>query len=690
MHRTIVVSWLSMAIAVAGFFAMRIGRASEPASSATTEAAAPCEAPLKPPAGLLTQPFEDLQAIAQHFADQLGELKEQGRTVSPAELAEQAQAENGYAVKTTPDPGVKLGAEAVYAQARPGVVVVGGIYKCTKCQRWHAQCAGGFVVHPDGLIVTNLHVIEGCKRLEALGVMTEDGRFFPAKAVLASSRLNDLALLKVDATGLRPLPVAKDVPMGAAVYCLSHTGLPGGKSNVFYAFSQGIVCGKFTAHNDKQQSLPILAITAEYGPGSSGGPILNEHGAVVGIACQVQPVFKSEADKGPQLVWKAARPSSSILAMLSASGPRQLPNPAAVKSEPGPGAVTFDLRPRAGAMVNYYRPMRISLSAEPPLKPTAEPKYKSKKPLYGILELGEPPDNRFLVAVDEPEDGPPKLYIDRNGDRDLTNDGPGDWSRADERVLTANNVVIDSPYRTGKIPYRLTLYRFKTRLREALLYYRDCCREGEVTLDGQRYKIRVLDDNASGRFDHLDGGLLFIDLNQDGQLEGSPDSAEFYRLNEPFNVHGKVWEVVSLTPDGLWITLQPSQAQVPVKVYLTPGSPAPAFSGKGLDGQPVDLKGEAGRAKYVLVDFWASWCGPCRAEFPTLRRLYARYKDHGLAIIGVSLDSARAGRRRRQGQALLPARLRRPRLEERGCRPIPRAWHPADLSSRSRFEDRGS
>jgi thiol-disulfide isomerase/thioredoxin len=40
-----------------------------------------------------------------------------------------------------------------------------------------------------------------------------------------------------------------------------------------------------------------------------------------------------------------------------------------------------------------------------------------------------------------------------------------------------------------------------------------------------------------------------------------------------------------------------------------------------------------------LIDFWASWCGPCRAEFPTLRRAYARYKDHGLTVIGINLDS---------------------------------------------------
>jgi thiol-disulfide isomerase/thioredoxin len=72
---------------------------------------------------------------------------------------------------------------------------------------------------------------------------------------------------------------------------------------------------------------------------------------------------------------------------------------------------------------------------------------------------------------------------------------------------------------------------------------------------------------------------------------------------------------------------------------LTPGNPAPTFAGDGLDGKPVDLKAEAGKGKYVLLDFWASWCVPCRGEFPTLRRVHARYQKHGLTIVGVTLDS---------------------------------------------------
>ena len=67
------------------------------------------------------------------------------------------------------------------------------------------------------------------------------------------------------------------------------------------------------------------------------------------------------------------------------------------------------------------------------------------------------------------------------------------------------------------------------------------------------------------------------------------------------------------------------------------GKKAPGFTQNDPDGNPVSLSDFQG--KYVLLDFWASWCGPCRQENPNLVKAYAAYKDKGFEILGVSLDN---------------------------------------------------
>ena len=62
------------------------------------------------------------------------------------------------------------------------------------------------------------------------------------------------------------------------------------------------------------------------------------------------------------------------------------------------------------------------------------------------------------------------------------------------------------------------------------------------------------------------------------------------------------------------------------------------FKQSGLDGTELSLKGEVAKNKITVIDFWASWCGPCRQEMPFMLELYGKYKDKGLGIIGISLD----------------------------------------------------
>lgn len=70
------------------------------------------------------------------------------------------------------------------------------------------------------------------------------------------------------------------------------------------------------------------------------------------------------------------------------------------------------------------------------------------------------------------------------------------------------------------------------------------------------------------------------------------------------------------------------------------GDEAPDFTLNSPEGQDIALSSL--RGKYVLIDFWASWCGPCRMENPNVVKLYNKYKDKGFAIYGVSLDKDKA------------------------------------------------
>jgi peroxiredoxin len=69
------------------------------------------------------------------------------------------------------------------------------------------------------------------------------------------------------------------------------------------------------------------------------------------------------------------------------------------------------------------------------------------------------------------------------------------------------------------------------------------------------------------------------------------------------------------------------------------GQPAPAFVQNDASGKPVSLASFKGQ--YLLLDFWASWCGPCRAENPNVVKAYQKFHPKGFAILGVSLDESK-------------------------------------------------
>lgn len=72
------------------------------------------------------------------------------------------------------------------------------------------------------------------------------------------------------------------------------------------------------------------------------------------------------------------------------------------------------------------------------------------------------------------------------------------------------------------------------------------------------------------------------------------------------------------------------------------GSPAPEFKATDLQGRPRSL--EDVRGQVVLLNIWATWCGPCRAEMPSLQRLHQQLAPEGLRVVAVSVDAAAGAR----------------------------------------------
>jgi DsbE subfamily thiol:disulfide oxidoreductase len=74
---------------------------------------------------------------------------------------------------------------------------------------------------------------------------------------------------------------------------------------------------------------------------------------------------------------------------------------------------------------------------------------------------------------------------------------------------------------------------------------------------------------------------------------------------------------------------------IPNLQEMTDHSPAPQFTLPNLEGGKVGLKDF--RGKLLMLNFWASWCVPCREEMPAMERLYQNYREHGFVILGVNL-----------------------------------------------------
>jgi len=151
----------------------------------------------------------------------------------------------------------------------------------------------------------------------------------------------------------------------------------------------------------------------------------------------------------------------------------------------------------------------------------------------------------------------------------------------------------------------------------------------KVTKDIEDYQYSYVEENSDNY------GVLPLFYTRINSIDLDLD-----RANE---VYASLSEEIKATEEGNRIrtTLDRLKVVMEAEKATAIGAIAPEFSAPNPEGEIVALKDVVSKGKITMIDFWAAWCGPCRRENPNMVKVYEKYHDKGLEIIGVGLDGRR-------------------------------------------------